>query len=266
MATVLAIANQKGGVGKTTSAVNLSAALAMRGNKVLLIDLDAQASATQWLLGKFGPKDKVVRQLLLHKGRVDELRILVKTGNTGFDLIASDLSLARIDIELAQAPNSDGRVRTALQHAQQDYDYVMIDTPPSLGQCTYNAFVAAEAVLIPVDCGPQAFDAMEQLLLAIEECADAHNRPIGVFTMPTFFKRTIAARGVREALEKRFPNATLPPIGENVDLDGAYATNKTIFDYKKTAPAAMDYVRVAKELEDVFQTTKQAREGTRQTR
>lgn len=256
----LAIANHKGGVGKTTSAVSLSAALARSGARVLLVDLDAQASATQWLLGDYGERGRVVRNILLDRTPI--AGVVVPAG--GLDLAPSDLSLAKIDVELTSKPNADGRLAAALEPVRSRYDFCLIDCPPSLGIATYNAFAASDVVVVPIDCRAQAFEAVPQLLDAVAECGEAYGRGVLVCALPTFYERTTVARSILELTQEKFEQATFTPIHKSTKLAEAYIARQTIFDYAPTTTGAIDYARLAREVREDLAPPHAARRAPRQ--
>lgn len=245
----IAIANQKGGVGKTTTAVNLAAALARQKYRVLLADMDAQAGATQNCIDNFGPVGRVIRDILVD---LKPARDAIITTAGGFDLLPSDLTLAGLDKELGLKANADGRLKIALSSLEDDYDFTIIDCPGWLGMATLNGFVAADYVLIPIDCKPQGIETVNRLLGEIRDVAAAYRRPIGTIALPTFYEaRTRLSNDILEMIREKFESATLSPINKNIKLAEAYLHRQTIFDYDQTATGAMDYFRVAKEVAHV---------------
>jgi chromosome partitioning protein len=253
----IAIANQKGGVGKTTTAINLSAALSRQDYRVLLVDMDAQAGATQNCLDAFGEAGAVVYDVLVKQVPVAKI---ARELDAGFDLAPSDLTLAGLDRALAGKANADGRLRTALGELRRRYDFVLVDCPGWLGMATLNAFVAADYVLMPVDCKTQSLETVNRLYEEIREVANAYRRPIGTLALPTFYERRLnLANEILEATRERFEGATLSAVNKSTALAEAYGHRKTIFDYDLNSPGAMDYLRVAKEIVDV---TKPQRAGT----
>lgn len=247
-AVVVAIASQKGGVGKTTSAVNLAAALARQGYRVLLADMDAQAGATRNLIDAYGPRGRVVYNVLLGTCRITDA---IMSTPAGFDLLPSDLELAGIDAELAGKPNPDGRLALAIGDLGDRYSVVLVDCPGWIGQAMLNGLTAADFVIVPIDCKAQALEAVPRLAGLVRETAEAYRRPIGMLALPTFYERTTLARDVHETIKAEFESATLSPVAKNTKLAEAYLNRKTIYEHDPTSAGAMDYMRVAKEIADV---------------
>jgi chromosome partitioning protein len=252
MSTVIAIANQKGGTGKTTSAVNLSAALVHSGRTCLLVDLDAQATATRHLLGAYGEDGKVVYDVLLQGAA---LRSCIQQTPAGIDIVPSNLSLATLDIDLLQVYNREHRLRLALEPISAGYDYAVIDCPPNLGFTTVNAFVACSVCVIPIECKAEAWEAVPRLMTALKRVATEFQNPLRLYALPTFLERTNLARDIYEQIREHFETQTLSPVNKNTRLAEAFAARQTILQYDPTASGAMDYLRVAKELIDDQETT-----------
>lgn len=250
---VVAVANQKGGTGKTTTSVNLSAALVHSGRSCLLVDLDAQATATRHLTGHYGEDGKVVYDVLL----TDEYptRNAIRETTAGIDLIPSNLSLASSDIDLLQKYNREHRLRLALQRIERQYDYAVIDCPPNLGFTTVNAFVACSICLVPIECKAEAWEAVPRLMTSLKRIAIEFQNPMLVYGLPTFLERTNLARDIYDQIKAHFETRTLSPIHKNTRLAEAFAARQPILQYDPTASGAMDYIRVAKELIDDEETT-----------
>ena len=162
MGTVFGLTNQKGGVGKTTTAVNLSACLAEAGKKTLVVDADPQGNATTGLGVARGEEHRGLYEALL--GRCDIATLVVPTASPGLDLVPSQPGLAGAEVELVDADRRELRLREALAQARDIYDYVVLDCPPSLGLLTVNCLTAADEVIIPVQCEYYALEGLKQLL------------------------------------------------------------------------------------------------------
>lgn len=259
----IAIANPKGGVGKTTSAVSICAGATRLGLRGLIVDLDAQANATRWLMnGEWGPPGRTVSEVL--RGEITCSSALVETAN-GW-LLPSRLQLSSLDYSLFGQANPDGRLRQALDPISDRFDLVLVDCPPWLGNLTLNAFVAADIVLIPIDCRRQALEAIPQLMEQVTAAATAYRRPVALKALPTLFERVIVAREVLADIEKDFaPNEVLPVVHKNTKLAEAYEAGLSIFDHAPTSSGAVDYYRVTKELIDGFpkEIQRRARKTTR---
>jgi chromosome partitioning protein len=259
MSTVIVIANQKGGVGKTTTAVNLAAALTRQHYRVLLVDLDAQAGATLNLLDDYGEPGRVIFDVLTAEKPLKS--ILVDTP-AGFSLAPSDLRMTSIDRELVGQPNPDGRLRLALEDIERDFDFVFVDTPGLIGVSMLSAFACGDYVVIPLDCKKQSVDCLPQLRKAIVDAARYHRRTISLLALPTFYERRVRlANTIAEEIRSQFGDATLSPVHKATAIGEAYAEGKTIFDYDPTSTGAVDYLRVSREILHVTQP--QGRRATR---
>ena len=165
MGRIIAIANQKGGVGKTTTSVNLSACLAHVGKKVLLIDTDPQGNATSGVGVNKGDVQKCIYDILIDDVDFNEVILTTKVEN--LDIIPATISLAGAEIELVSTISREVRMKHAIQEVQEQYDYIIIDCPPSLGLLTINALTASDSILIPVQCEYYALEGLSQLLSTI---------------------------------------------------------------------------------------------------
>ena len=173
MGKILAVTNQKGGVGKTTTSVNLAASLAETGRRVLLIDLDAQGNAT---MGSGIDKHEVERTGYdLLTGLIDIHSVIVPAADAGYDLLPGNADLTAAEVELMQKDDRERRLRAALVYVQNDYDLVIIDCPPSLNMLTVNALAAAHGVLIPIQCEYYALEGLSALLDTVEQVRSAVN-------------------------------------------------------------------------------------------
>lgn len=243
----LSVCGQKGGIAKTTSSVSIGGALVLAGFRVLLCDLDAQASATLWLTNDYGEQGRTVRDVLRRRVKIVDC---IRSTDSGMDVVPSNLWLSSIDLEMIADLNKEQRLPTALGQVEDRYDFTIIDCPPSLGLATVNALTACDTAIIPVDCRSQALLAVPQLLEVLANIGAEYNRSIGVYALPTFFERTNLAREILAQIEEQFESATLPAIHKNTRLAEAFVARKTIFQFDPTAIGAVDYRRAAKEIAD----------------
>lgn len=242
-ARVLAIANQKGGVAKTTTAVTLAAALVERGERVLLIDLDAQACAS-FSLG-IDPED-LPRSATPFLG--DAARVIAT--EEGVDLLPATSDLARADHALAHRQGRERLVRDFVATVREQYDWIVIDCSPSLGIMTINALVAADEVLIPVHCETLSHRGVGQLMETVDEVrrwANPDLRVAGI--LPTLFDgRTAHARAIREDLEQRYGVPVLPEIPRSIRCAEAPATGRTVLATAPGTTVAVAYRDLAEVL------------------
>jgi chromosome partitioning protein len=204
MTRALAIANQKGGVGKTTTSVNLAAGLVQAGKRVLLVDLDPQGNATMGSGVDKRVTTRTVYHVLLGLGEIATIRTRSKTG--GYDLLPANRELAGAEVELVDLPNRETRLRSALERVKSDYDYILIDCPPSLSLLTINGLVAAQEVLIPMQCEYYALEGLSDLVGTIKRVR-AHLNPtleIAGLLRTMFDPRNTLAQQVSQQLETHF--------------------------------------------------------------
>ena len=249
MARVIAIANQKGGVGKTTTAMNVAVALAMKGKYVLLVDMDPQSNATSGL----GFDYKKIEKGIYHPLVTDiKLRDVVHKGPVeGLDIAPSTLDLAGANVDLVNLDRREYRLHDVLVEGRHDYDYVLIDCPPSLGLLTLNSLVAAHEILIPVQTEYYALEGLGQLLDTINliKARLQPNLEILGAVMTMYDERNRLSRTVFDELYKYFPNKIFRTvIPRNVALAEAPSFGKSIFHYDPGSSGANAYRRLAEEL------------------
>lgn len=248
-AKVVAIANQKGGVGKSTTAINLGAYLAVEGKKVLIIDLDPQSNATSGL--GIGPvmDEADVYDVLVNEVPIEE--VIVPTSTEGLHLAPSSLRLAGAEVELVSVISRENRLKRGLESAIGDYDMVMVDCPPSLGLLTVNALAAADEVLIPIQCEYYALEGLVLLLHTIEKIK-VHLNPglrIGGILLTMHDTRTKISRQVMEEVRKQYPQETyFTVIPRNVRLSEAPSYGRPISQYDPNSKGAEAYRDLAKEV------------------
>jgi chromosome partitioning protein len=248
---ILAIANQKGGVGKTTTTVNVAACLAEAGQRVLVIDTDPQANATSGL----GVQRETSR-LSTYDVVVSGQRIgpaIIPTAVPGLDLLPSDIALAGAEIELVDLPRREHRLAYALEDVADEYDYILIDCPPSLGLLTINAVVAAQALLVPIQCEFYALEGLGLLTHTIDLLRRELNPGLSIagIVMTQFDGRLALAHQVVDEVRERFPDELLTPlIPRNVRLSEAPSFGQPITVYDPGCRGAHAYRELARNLHD----------------
>ncbi len=250
MVKIIAITNQKGGVGKTTTSVNLSAALAYLGKKVLLIDIDPQANATQGIgidrsqLG-YTVYDAITQEVPLKN-------IIVHSDVENLDVIPANIDLAGVELELSQMKTGrEQRLKKALKDVKDGYDYVIIDCPPALGLLNTNALTAAHSVLIPVQCEYYALEGLTQLLNTILLTQNVFNEDLTIegVLLTMLDLRTNLGIEVSQEVRKYFKEKTYETaIPRNVKLSEAPSEGLNIFDYDKNSEGAKAYAKLAREV------------------
>ena len=249
MALCWAVVNQKGGVGKTTTAVNLAAYIAQEGKRTLIIDADPQGNATSGLgVDRRGISDDIYT-VLVHGQPIAEAR--VKTTVANLDLLPATINLAGAEMELFTANEREYRLKKAIADVSDDYDYVLIDSPPSLGLITVNTLTAANQVLIPLQCEYYALEGVTQLLAIIERVRQGLNPDleIGRVILTLFDGRTNLANQVMGEVKSYFGDAVSPTVvPRNVRLSEAPSFGQPISTYDPRSKGAQAYEQIAKEL------------------
>lgn len=246
---VLAITNQKGGVGKTTTAINLAASLAKRGLRVLLVDIDPQANASSGVGVVAGVGVGTVYDLLV--GRLELPQVLKRTETPGLDLIPATPELSGAEVELVEADGRENLLRHALGRVRGEYDFVLIDCPPSLGLLTLNALVAADSVVIPLQCEYYALEGLGHLVGTIQRIRERLNPTLKIegIVLTMFDGRLNLSVQVAEEARRHFQGkvyATMIP--RNVRLGEAPSFGKPVSSYDPTCIGAMSYDNLAKEI------------------
>ncbi len=250
-ATVVCITNQKGGVGKTTTTVSVAAALADAGATVLVVDLDPQGNATTGLGLRPDADQPGVYDVLVDETAIDDA--VVPSGLDRLDLLPSSLELAGAEIELVSAMAREQRLRHALEPVLANYDVVFVDCPPSLGLLTINALVAADEVLVPIQCEYYALEGLGQLMRTVQLVSDSLNRDleVGGVVMTMFDARTnLAEQVVAEVREYFGDRAYDTVIPRTVRLSEAPSFGQPITVFDPQSRGAVTYVRLAREMAD----------------
>ena len=248
MSKIVCVANQKGGVGKTTTCVNLCAALAMLGKKILLVDFDPQGNAGSGLGIDAENRETNIYHAII--GQVDVAAVTHETSIKKLKCIPSNRELIGAEVELLSMEDRTERLKNVLDPLRDQFDYIFIDCPPSLGQLTVNAFVAADSILVALQAEYYALEGLSELINTIELVKEELNEELAIegFLVTMYDQRTNLSSQVDQEIRKHFPELTFETrIPRNVRLSEAPSYGKSVFQYDTRCSGAQAYLNLGRE-------------------
>lgn len=248
MGKVVAVANQKGGVGKTTTSINLSSAVALEGRSVLLVDMDAQGNATSGLGIDQKSLERTTYSCLVKSNTVEES--VIETSVPGLSILPSNADLAGAEVELVNVEGREDHLKTIMGQVKEKYDFIFLDCPPALGILTINALVAADSVLIPVQCEYYAMEGLTRLVGSIELVRQSFNSQLNLegIVLTMFDSRNTLSRQVAEQIRSHFIDKVYQAvIPRNVSLAEAPSYGRPGVLYNVASAGSQSYVSLAKE-------------------
>lgn len=248
MGKMISFANQKGGVGKTTSAVNIAASLGVQGYRVLLIDLDPQGNTTSGVGIRKKGLDKTTREVLL--GEVTAEEAIQETEYENLSVLPCTISLAGAELDLFDFEDNEYRMKTALAPVRDRYDYIIVDCPPSLGMLTLNAFAASDGVVVPMQCEFYALEGLSQLMITIGRIKRMYNEKLTVIgiLITMYNPRLLLSMQVMDELKKHYADKIFSTtISRNVRLSEAPGFGCPVYYHDRNSKGSKEYQAVAKE-------------------
>ena len=249
MGKIISFANQKGGVGKTTSCVNIAASLGVLGHKVLIIDMDPQGNATSGVgvskKNLKGSSKDVLTDTVTAKDAI------IKTNFENLSIIPTNTTLAGAEFDLYDFDESENRLKTALSELKNEFDYILIDCPPSLGMLTINAFTASDGIIVPMQCEFYALEGLSQLMITINRIKRLYNPDLNVsgILITMHNGRLLLTMQVLAELQKHYSDKLFETkISRNVKLTEAPGFGRPVYYHDKNSKGAKEYLDVAKEL------------------
>ncbi len=247
MGRIVAIANQKGGVGKTTTSINLAASLGVLEKKVLLIDADPQANATSSLIEN---PENIPGTYELIEHQLDAKELITKTTSPNLDMIPANINLVGVEVELIDKIDREKMLKKALENIKNEYEFIIIDCPPSLGLITLNCLTSANSVLIPIQCEYFALEGLGKLLSTVRKIQQLHNPKLDIegLLLTMYDSRLKLSNLVIEEVKTHFQEIVFNTIIQrNVRLSEATGHCKSILKYDATSRGAINYLNLAKE-------------------